>query len=108
MSAQVVHGVRQRIIQNAAAVVGGRVANLLLGVVPSVLLARYLGNQALGTYASLYAYASLFVWITTFGLDQIMVRDAAISRGRAGTIIGTGVGISLVLSAAAAIVAAGF
>src|SRR5215218_7514185 len=99
MSAQVVHGVRQRIIQNAAAVVGGRVANLALGVVPSILLARYLGNEALGTYASLYAYVSLFAWITTFGLEQIMVRNAAISRERAGRIIGTGLGISVVLSA---------
>jgi O-antigen/teichoic acid export membrane protein len=105
MSVEAVPGVRQRIIRNAAAVVGGRVANLVLGIVPSVLLARYLGNQLLGTYASLYAYAALFGWITTLGLDQIMIREAAISRERASRILGAGLGISLVLSAAAGLVA---
>lgn len=96
---------KRRVLHNTSAVVVGRAANLLLSLIPSVLLVRYLGTESLGQYASLYAYLALFSWLPTFGMDQILVRQAAQSRDEAGKIIGTGVLLALHLGGLAALVA---
>jgi len=87
---------RRRVFENIAGLLGGRALSLLLSAVTSILLARYLGSLNLGRYASLYAYVGLFAWLATFGLDQIMIREAARRRREAGSILMTGAALGLV------------
>ncbi len=86
-----------RVFRNTFVQLLGRVVSLLLSVVTSVLLARYLGRGKLGEYGALYAYLGLYTWLASFGLEQILAREASQRRLQAGSIFFTGsvVGICL-------------
>lgn len=92
-----------RVFQNTFALLAGRVAGLLLSIATSVILARYLGREKLGTFGALYAYLTLYTWLATFGLEQILAREAAQRRGEAGGIFFTGsvVGLAFALAGTA-------
>jgi O-antigen/teichoic acid export membrane protein len=98
-----------QVFQNTVAQLFGRAASLLLSAGTSVILARYLGRERLGEYGALYAYLGLYTWLATFGLEQILAREASQRRAQAGSIFLTGsvagvslafVGIGLALSLA--------
>ena len=86
-----------RVFRNTFVQLLGRVVSLLLSVVTSVLLARYLGRSQLGEYGALYAYLGLYTWLASLGLEQILAREASQRRLQAGSIFFTGsvVGICL-------------
>jgi PST family polysaccharide transporter len=77
------------VFQNASAIILGRIANLILSVASSVLLVRYLGSKGIGQYASVYAYLMLFNWLTTLGMEYIIVRDSAKQQEYAAQLFGT-------------------
>src|SRR5215471_18943749 len=79
-----------RVFQNTVVLLAGRVLSLLLSVATSVILARYLGREKLGEYGAVYAYLALYTWLATFGLEQILAREAAQRRAEAGGIFFTG------------------
>ncbi len=91
-----------RVFRNTFVQLLGRVVSLLLSVVTSVLLARYLGRGQLGEYGALYAYLGLYTWLASFGLEQILAREASQRRLQAGSIFFTGsvVGICLAFAGA--------
>ncbi len=93
------------VLQNTSTIILGRVINLLLSVISSVLIVRYLGSERLGQYASFYAYLTLFSWLTMFGMDIIIVRDASKQREKAGQLFGTATSVSFLLSVVATILA---
>jgi O-antigen/teichoic acid export membrane protein len=88
-----------RVFQNTITLLLGRGASVVLSLATSVILARYLGRENLGHYGALYAYLMLFAWLSTFGLEQILAREAAKRRSDAGHIFFTGsvVGVALAL-----------
>jgi O-antigen/teichoic acid export membrane protein len=86
------HGVR--VLQNTAIVFIGRFIGVVLAASANVLLVRYLGANRLGQYGAIYAYLTLFTWIASFGLNQVVAREAAQHREQAGSIVFTGVCIS--------------
>lgn len=93
-------------VQNAAAIVTGRIVAIGVGGVTTLLLLRYLGSLRLGQYASLYAYLTFFSpWLTTFGMEPILVRDGSQFRARASEIVSSGVTLSLWFSITASLVA---
>ena len=96
---------RSRVLQNSAALLGGRGIAIVVSAGATVLLARYLGSEQLGEYAALYAYVSLFGWLATFGLESILVREASRERGLAGSILLTGVVLCAALSIATTLLA---
>ena len=71
---------RTRVLQNTAALLGGRGLSIVLAGGASIILARYLGSEKLGEFGAIYAYATLFGWLATFGIDSIMAREASIDR----------------------------
>jgi O-antigen/teichoic acid export membrane protein len=73
---------------------------VVLSAATSVLLARYLGRERMGEYGAIYAYLALYSWLATFGLDQILAREASQRRGEAGSILLTGTAVALCFSAA--------
>lgn len=88
-----------RVFQNTVALLLGRGASILLSLAASVILARYLGREKMGQYGALYAYLMLYSWLATFGLEQILAREAAKSRAEAsdifftGSVVGTALGL---------------
>lgn len=93
------------IFQNTAAIVIGRIVILLFTLSSSIILVRYLGSGKLGQYASFYAYPTIFGWLTTLGMEQIIVREAAKQRDKAEQIFSAAVVLSSLLSVAATVLA---
>ncbi len=87
-----------RIFQNTAVQLGGRAASVVLAGVTSILLARYLGHERMGEYGAIYAYLSLYTWLATFGLEQILAREVSQRRAEAGSIFLTGTLVALCFS----------
>jgi polysaccharide transporter, PST family len=94
---------RTRVLHNTAALLGGRGISIVLSGAASVILARYLGSEKLGEFGAIYAYATLFGWLATFGMDTIMAREASIDRNQAADILRTGTMLCLLFAAGATI-----
>jgi O-antigen/teichoic acid export membrane protein len=92
---------RTRVLHNTAALLGGRGISIVLSGAASVILARYLGSEKLGEFGAIYAYATLFGWLATFGIDTIMAREASIDRNQAANILRTGTILCLLFAAGA-------
>lgn len=92
-----------RVFQNTITLLAGRGASIILSLAASVILARYLGRERMGQYGALYAYLMLYSWLATFGLEQILAREAAKNRTEASHIFFTGsvVGFALALASIA-------
>jgi polysaccharide transporter, PST family len=86
------HGIR--VLQNTAVVFVGRIVGLGMAAAASFILARYLGPERMGEYGAIYAYLTLVAWLPSFGLNSIVLREAAQNRDRAGSIIYTGMYLS--------------
>ena len=94
---------RTRVLHNTAALLGGRGISIVLSGAASVILARYLGSEKLGEFGAIYAYATLFGWLATFGIDTIMAREASIDRNQAANILRTGTMLCLLFAIGATI-----
>ncbi len=94
-----------KVFQNTIAQLGGKGAGVLLSAATSILLARYLGREKMGEYGAIYAYLSLYSWIATYSLDQILARDVSLRRKDAAALFHTGSMVALGFSIAAGIVA---
>ena len=94
---------RTRVLQNTATLLGGRGISIILSGAASIILARYLGSEKLGEFGAIYAYATLFAWLATFGIDTIMAREASIDRNQATNILRTGTKLCLMFAIGATI-----
>lgn len=93
------------ILKNTSAIIAGKVVIVLLSMVSSIMLVRYLGSEGLGHYSVLYAYLTLFGWLTTLGMEQILVRNAAQIKDEIKPIIETAVTLTVWLSVLATVLA---
>jgi O-antigen/teichoic acid export membrane protein len=80
----------QLVARNTAWLMMGRVAIQGLSGVIAILLARYLGAEEFGRYTLLYAYLALFMWMVTFGVENILIREAARRRSSADELFSVG------------------
>ncbi len=82
---------RNRIVSNAGWLVGGRIAQMLISLVVSLLTARYLGpsNYGLINYAT--AYTAFFASLCTLGINSVLVKEFIDDPEQEGTIIGTAI-----------------
>jgi polysaccharide transporter, PST family len=94
---------RTRVLHNTAALLGGRGMSIVLSGGASLILARYLGSEKLGEFGAIYAYASLFGWLATFGIDAIMSREASIDREQASNILRSGTKLCLIFAVGATV-----
>jgi O-antigen/teichoic acid export membrane protein len=79
-----------------------RVAHLVLNVVTTLALVRYLGPGGYGQAVLVFSVAGVFSLVGDFGLTKLGVREAACEPATVGTVIGTVVGLRLALAVAAA------
>jgi len=71
---------RNSILKNSLFLGTAQAAEGILAFALVVILARYLGKVNYGRYAFAFAFASLFSFLTDFGLSQILIREIAKDR----------------------------
>jgi PST family polysaccharide transporter len=89
------HNLR-KLIGNTGWLVADRVFRMAIGLVVSVWIARYLGPDQFGLLSYALAFAALFSFLVTFGLDGIVVRDLVQDPARGNETLGTAFIIKLV------------
>jgi O-antigen/teichoic acid export membrane protein len=82
--------------------IGARGLHLVLNVVTSLLLVRYLSPSSYGNYIVVISVATLFGLFAEFGLPRVVVKAAIVEPQKESALIGT----AIVLRAALAVVAA--
>lgn len=94
---------KNRVIQNAGYLIAGKIVQMALGLVVSLLTARYLGpsNYGLINYAN--AYTAFFAAICTLGINNVLVKEFLDHPGQEGMVIGTTMGLRAVSSILSAI-----
>jgi O-antigen/teichoic acid export membrane protein len=89
-----------KIIYNASWIIGCKIAQSLIGLVISMLTARYLGPSNFGIINYAASLATFAVPIVQLGLTNIMVQEMVNNPDKEGEILGT----SLLMSVTSAIV----
>ncbi|UCH35701.1 MAG: flippase [Armatimonadota bacterium] len=93
------HRSTHRVAKNTIAQFAARGLEGATNFVVTILLARILGVGPLGTFAFLIIYASLFIFLGTFGLNLLMARDVARRRDQARRYLANALGMALPLAA---------
>jgi O-antigen/teichoic acid export membrane protein len=88
-----------RVAKNTLAQVVARALEGGTNFAVTILLARKLGAGSLGAFAFLITYASIFIFLGTFGLNLLMARDVARRRHEARRYLSNALGMSLPLVA---------
>jgi O-antigen/teichoic acid export membrane protein len=70
----------QNILRNTSVLVLGQFLCGLISFINSIFIARWLGPAGYGEYAFIYAFLGLFGWLISFGMDNILVREASQNR----------------------------
>lgn len=86
----------QRIAANMVWLLADRIVRLGVGLLVSVWVARYLGPQLFGVYSYAIAFVGLFGFVSTLGLDSIVVRDIVHAPQDANEILGTAFSLKLI------------
>ena len=94
--------IKNKTVKNAGWLVGGKIAQMLISLLVSLLTARYLGpsNYGLINYAA--SFTAFFTSFCTLGINSLLVKEFVDRPEQEGTVIGTTLvlrGISSLLSA---------
>ena len=84
---------REKIVRNLFWSVFGKVVTLLGSLFVGIVVARYLGPEQYGLMNYVISYVFLFQVISTFGLDNIEIREEAKSDIPFTTILGSAFGV---------------
>ncbi|MBP6083759.1 MAG: flippase, partial [Providencia sp.] len=76
-------------INNSGWLMFDKLIRLVLGLLVSAWVARYLGPAQFGELAYVLAYLAFFQAVALLGMDGIVVRDIAKDKAKAGEILGT-------------------
>jgi O-antigen/teichoic acid export membrane protein len=98
---------RRRALGDVLVQVAGRVLNLGLGIIVTVVLARTLGDTGYGQWLTLLALFQLAGYFTNFGLEMVAVREAAARPEEAEDWVGALVVTRIALSVPVMAVAVG-
>ncbi len=79
----------RRVAGNTGWLMADRLIRMGLGVVVGVWVARYLGPSQFGSLNFALSFVALFSTITTFGLDNIILRELVLDAAKAPKILGT-------------------
>lgn len=76
-------------IRNMGWLIGGRIVQMFLSLIVSILTARYLGPSNYGLISYGTAYVGFFMAISTLGINSIIVKEFIDHPDEHGTAIGT-------------------
>lgn len=99
--------IKNRTVQNAGWIIGGRLLNKALAFLVGILTARYLGpgNYGLITYAA--AYTTFFASVCTLGIDSVIIKNFADHPEGEGKTLGTTIILRAVSSLLSAVMIVG-
>ncbi len=101
------HRSAPRVAKNTIAQLAARGLEGASNFAVTILLARVLGVGPLGAFAFLTTYASLFIFLGTFGLNTLMMREVARRRDQARRYLSNALGMALPLAAVAIVLQVG-
>lgn len=78
-----------KFISNVSWIMLGRIAQLVLTFVTTMLVTRYLGPEQYGIITYTYSYVALFLPLCTLGLNDIAVKQFLDSKEKTGETLGT-------------------
>ncbi|MBQ3294892.1 MAG: flippase [Erysipelotrichaceae bacterium] len=87
-----------RFAVNASWIMIGRVVQLGLTFVTTMLVARYLKPDNYGKLTYVYSYIQFFIPLCTAGMNDIVVKELADNKDANDTILGTMIGVRLFFS----------
>lgn len=79
---------KERIIHNSVAQLGGQFVLYGLGMVASILTMRYLGPEAFGKYSFIMVYVGVVSLFNDFGGQTLLARELSQNPGQEGKILG--------------------
>jgi len=79
---------KERIIHNSVAQLGGQFILYGLGMVASILTMRYLGPEAFGKYSFIMVYVGVVSLFNDFGGQTLLARELSQNPGNEGRILG--------------------
>jgi O-antigen/teichoic acid export membrane protein len=89
---------RRRLTADIGVQLVGRVLNLILGVVVTLVVVRALGEHRYGQWSTIAAVGELLGYLGEFGIDQVIIRQAAKDPEREPELLGSLVSIRFLLS----------
>ena len=87
------------VAMSAMAQLIGKAIHLVLNIVASIALIRYLQPDGYGEYVFVFSFAALFGLLSDFGLAKVAVRDMVRDPSSAGVVLGTAMAGRLILAA---------
>ena len=90
--------IRNKYVANAGWILAGRSFQVVLSVVVSVLIARYLGPSNYGVINYVASYVAFFSSLTTLGLSSVIVKYFVSKKDEQGVYVGTAIGMRLISS----------
>lgn len=90
--------IRNKNVANAGWIIGCRIVQALLGVVISMLTARYLGPSQFGVINYAAALVAFVAPLAKLGLTHVVVQEVVYSPDDEGKIVGSSIGMSMTSS----------
>src|SRR5262249_47753441 len=81
-------GLQGQLIKNTAVQVAAQAASLIIGLLSSVVLSRYLGVERFGEFNYIFAFYFFFLAINDLGVNSVAVREISKDPTHASEIIG--------------------
>jgi len=89
MSLFVFKFLKNKTVNNAAWLIGGKIAQMAISLIVGVITARYLGPSNYGLIGYATAYTAFFNAFCTLGINSLLVKEFIDNPQKEGTIIGT-------------------
>lgn len=80
---------RNKIVRNAGWLIFGKIAQMVISLVVTMLTARYLGPSNYGIIGYAGAYTAFFMSFCTLGINSVLVKEFITNPNGEGEIIGT-------------------
>lgn len=92
---KIIELLKGKLAQNAGWLIGAKVYQLVINLVISMLMARYLGPSNFGLVNYAASFTTLFTAICTLGIDSILVNELLQNRNHNGKLLGSTIGLRL-------------
>ena len=92
------NNINNKFVKNASWIAIGRVFQLILTFVTTMLVTRYLGPEKYGTITYTYSYVALFLPLCTLGMNDIAVKELLDNKEKNGEILGSIISLRFISS----------
>lgn len=96
MILKVVKIIEKKIIANTTWIIGGKIFQMILSLIISMMIARYLGPSNFGSINYIASFIALFTSVSTLGLDGIIVNELVKGEKASNDIVGTSIVIRFI------------